>query len=141
MVEQEAGKKIDDIDSNSEKEIRIWECHVFDQYLTVHIVLRQKDKSYYCFPLVVTNNAEEGSKHLKLRNEKRLTQICKKNWTERKLEKTRNNKIMISASLSYPHQSLQHQNWKANTYLLPQDWKNRILPTILPTLLNNNKSL
>ena len=40
---------------------------------------RPKEKSYYCFPLVVTNNGEEGSKHSKLRNEKRLTQICKKN--------------------------------------------------------------
>ena len=50
---------------------------------------REKDKSYYRFPTIVRNNVEEGLKLSKLRKEKWITQICRKDLTERKLENTR----------------------------------------------------
>ena len=50
---------------------------------------REKDKSYYRFPSIIRNNGEEGLKLSKLRREKWIAQICRKDLTERKLENTR----------------------------------------------------
>ena len=47
---------------------------------------REEDKSYYRFPTIVKNNCKEALKLLKLRRGKWLTQICRKDLTERKLE-------------------------------------------------------
>ena len=58
---------------------------------------REKNKSNYCFPSIVKNNGKEGLKLSKVRREKWLAQIFRKDLTERKLETTRM-KIMLSAS-------------------------------------------
>ena len=50
---------------------------------------REKDKSYYRFPSNIRNNGEEGLKLSKLRREKWIAQICRKDLTEKKLENTR----------------------------------------------------
>ena len=60
---------------------------------------REKDKSNYRFPSIVKNNGKEGLKLSKVRREKWLAQIFRKNLTERKLEGTRI-EIMLSASPS-----------------------------------------
>ena len=58
---------------------------------------REKNKSNYCFPSIVKNNSKKGLKLSKVRREKWLAQIFRKDLTERKLEVTRM-KIMPSAS-------------------------------------------
>ena len=60
---------------------------------------REKDKPNYRFPSIVKNNGKEGLKLSKVRREKWLAQIFRKNLTERKLERTRM-KITLSASPS-----------------------------------------
>ena len=50
---------------------------------------REKDKSNYRFPSIVKNNGKEGLKLSKVRREKWLAQIFRKDLTERKLERTR----------------------------------------------------
>ena len=60
---------------------------------------REKNKSNYRFPSIVKNNGKEGLKLSKVRREKWLAQIFRKDLTERKLERTRM-KIMLSASPS-----------------------------------------
>ena len=60
---------------------------------------REKNKSNYRFPSIVKNNDKEGLTLSKVRREKSLAQIFRKDLTERKLEKTRM-KILLSASLS-----------------------------------------
>ena len=60
---------------------------------------RETDKSNYCFPSIVKNNGKEGLKLSKVRREKWLAQIFRKDLTERKLERTRM-KIILSASPS-----------------------------------------
>ena len=73
------------------------------QYLTVQIELieRERAKSTYLFPSIVKNNGKEGLKLLKVRREKWLAQLLRKDLTERKLERIRTRiKIMLSASLS-----------------------------------------
>ena len=47
---------------------------------------REKDKSNYRFPSIVKNNSKEGLKHSKVRREKWLAQIFRKDLTERKLQ-------------------------------------------------------
>ena len=70
------------------------------QYLTVQIVLTERKISLINrFPSIVKNNGKEGLKLSKMRREKWLTQIFRKDLTERKLERTRM-KIIISASSS-----------------------------------------
>ena len=69
----------------------------FWQYL--NLTDREKDKSNDHFPSIVQNNRKEGLKLSKVRNEKWLAQIFRKDLTERKLERTRM-KIMFSASPS-----------------------------------------
>ena len=59
------------------------------QYLTVQIVLTERKTSLI--------NGKEGLTLSKVRREKSLAQIFRKDLTERKLEKTRM-KIMLSAS-------------------------------------------
>ena len=59
---------------------------------------REKDKSNYRFPSIVTNNGKEGLKLSKVRSEKWLAQIFRKHLTETNLE--RRMKIMLSASPS-----------------------------------------
>ena len=59
------------------------------QYLTVEIVLTERKTSLI--------NGKEGLTLSKVRREKSLAQIFRKDLTERKLEKTRM-KIMLSAS-------------------------------------------
>ena len=78
---------------------------------------REKDKSNYRFFSIVKYNGKEDLKLSKVRKEKWLAQIFKKDLTERKLERTRMN-MMLSASPSsvFFTQSLQYQIWKANTY-------------------------
>ena len=65
---------------------------------------REKNKSNYCFPSIVKNNGKEGLKPSKVRKEKWLAQIFRKDLTERKLEKTRI-KMMLSSfpSLVFSH--------------------------------------
>ena len=60
---------------------------------------REKDKSNYCFPLIIKNNSKKGLKHSEVRREKWLAQIFRKDLTERMLERARI-KIMPSASPS-----------------------------------------
>ena len=60
---------------------------------------REKDKSNYRFSPIVKNNGKEGLKLPKVRREKWLAQIFRKDLTDRKLERTRM-KIMLSASPS-----------------------------------------
>ena len=48
---------------------------------------REKNKSNYRFPSIVKNNGKEGLKLSKVRREKWLAQIFRKDLTERKLEK------------------------------------------------------
>ena len=60
---------------------------------------REKNKSNYRFPSIVKNNDKEGLTLSKVRREKSLAQIFRKDLTERKLEKTRM-KILLSVSLS-----------------------------------------
>ena len=47
---------------------------------------REKDKSNYRFPSIVKNNGKEGLKLSKVRREKWLAQIFRKDLTERKLQ-------------------------------------------------------
>ena len=62
---------------------------------------RKKYNSNYRFPSVVKNNGKEGLKLSKVRREKWLAQIFKKNLTEGKLKRTRAKiRIMLSASPS-----------------------------------------
>ena len=62
---------------------------------------REKVKSNYRFSSIVKNNGKEELKLSKVRREKWLAQISRKDLTERKLERTRTRiKIMLSASLS-----------------------------------------
>ena len=79
-------------------------------------------KSNYRFPSIVKNNGKKGLKLSKVRTEKWLTQIFRKDLTERKLERARRI-IMLSASPSsvFFTQSSQYQIWKANTYVLTND--------------------
>ena len=62
------------------------------------------------FPSNVKNNGKKVLKHTKVRKEKSLAQIFRKDLTERMLERTRI-KIMLSASPSsvFFAQSSQHQ--------------------------------
>ena len=60
---------------------------------------REKNKFNYCFPSIVKNNGKEGLTLSKVRREKSLAQVLRKDLTEIKLEKTRM-KIMLSASTS-----------------------------------------
>ena len=61
----------------------------------------EKDKSNYHFLSIVKNNGKEGLKLSKVRREKWLAQIFRKDLTERNLERTRARiKIMLSASPS-----------------------------------------
>ena len=69
------------------------------EFNSSNVADRGKDKSNYRFPSIVKNNDKEGLKPSKVRREKWLAQIFRKNLTERKLEKTRI-KIMLSASPS-----------------------------------------
>ena len=71
----------------------------FGQNLTVQILLTEGDKSHYRFPSIVKNNGKEDLKLSKVRREKWLVQIFRRDLTERKLERTRI-KIMLSASPS-----------------------------------------
>ena len=50
---------------------------------------REEDKSNYRFPSIVKNNGKGGLKLSKVKREKWLAQIFRKNLTERKLERTR----------------------------------------------------
>ena len=60
---------------------------------------REKGKSNYRFPSIVKNNFREGYELSKVRREKWLAQIFRKNLTKIKLERTRARiKIMLSAS-------------------------------------------
>ena len=61
------------------------------------MLTERKNKSNYRFPSIVKNNGKEGLTLSKVRREKLLAQIFRKDLTERKLEKTRM-KIMLSAS-------------------------------------------
>ena len=63
---------------------------------------REKDKSNYRFPSIVKNNNKEGLKLSKVRREKWLAQIFRKDFNlRRKLKRTRTRvKIMLSASPS-----------------------------------------
>ena len=62
---------------------------------------REKDNSNYRFPSIVKNNGKERMKLWKVRREKWLAQIFRKNLTERKLERTRARiKIILSGSPS-----------------------------------------
>ena len=61
---------------------------------------REKDKSNYRFSSIVKNNNKESLKLSKMRKDKWLAQIFRKDLTERKLERTRTRiKIMLFASL------------------------------------------
>ena len=62
-------------------------------------VHRETDKSSYCFPSIVKNNGKEGLQLSKVRREKGLAEIFRKDLTERKLGRIRM-KIILSASLS-----------------------------------------
>ena len=71
---------------------------------------KEKNKSRYCFPSIVKNNGKEGLKLSKVRREKWLAQIFRKDLSERKLKRARM-KIMLSASpsLLFFTQSSQYQ--------------------------------
>ena len=71
----------------------------FGQNLTVQILLTEGGKSHYRFPSIVKNNGKEDLKLSKVRREKWLVQIFRRDLTERQLERTRI-KIMLSASPS-----------------------------------------
>ena len=60
---------------------------------------RGKDKSNYHSPSIIKNNRKEGLKLSKMRREKWLAQIFRKDLTVRKVERTRM-KIVLSASPS-----------------------------------------
>ena len=62
---------------------------------------REKVKFNYRFPSIVKNNGKEKLKLSKVRREKCLSQISRKELIERKLERTRTRiKIMLPVSLS-----------------------------------------
>ena len=62
---------------------------------------RETAKSTYLLPSIVKNNGKEGLKLLKVRREKWLAELLRKDLTERKLERIRTRiKIVLSASLS-----------------------------------------
>ena len=70
----------------------------FWQNLTVQILLTEgKTSLIIVFPQLLKNNSKEGLKLSKVRREKWLAQIFRKDLTERKLERTIL-KIMLSAS-------------------------------------------
>ena len=70
----------------------------FWQNLTVQILLTEgKTSLIIVFPQLLKNNSKEGLKLSKVRREKWLAQIFRKDLTERKLER-RILKIMLSAS-------------------------------------------
>ena len=70
----------------------------FWQNLTVQILLTEgKTSLIIVFPQLLKNNSKEGLKISKVRREKWLAQIFRKDFTERKLERTIL-KIMLSAS-------------------------------------------
>ena len=71
-------------------------CAVFN---CSNCAVREKNKSNYRFPSIVKNNGKEGSELSKVRREKWLAQIFRKDLTERKPERTRM-KIMLFASPS-----------------------------------------
>ena len=79
------------------KEIRIWKCKVFVQYLTVQIVLTERKTNLTTiFP---------------------FAQIFRKDWTERKLEKNKNgNNALCLPFIVFFTQSSQYQIQKANVY-------------------------
>ena len=76
---------------------------------------RKKDKTNYQFPSIVKNNGKKGLKHTKVRRKNWLTQIFRKDLTERMLERTRI-KIMLSASpssvFSHKVQSIRFEKQK-----------------------------
>ena len=87
---------------------------------------REKNKTNYCFPSIIKNIGKEGLTLSKVKREKSLAQIFRKDLTEIKLEKTRM-KIMLfasSPSLFFFTKSSQYQIRKANTYSIPTigDW-------------------
>ena len=62
---------------------------------------REKDESNCHFPSIIKNNSKEGLKLSRVRREKWLAQIFRKDLTETKLEWTRTRiKIILSASPS-----------------------------------------
>ena len=77
---------------------------------------RKKNKSNYHFSSIVKNSGKEGLTLSKMRREKSLAQIFKKDLTERKLVKARM-KIILSASLSFFfHTKVAISDLKSNTY-------------------------
>ena len=60
---------------------------------------REKETSNYCFPSIVKNNGKGGLKLSKVRGEKLLAQIFRKDLAEKKVERTRM-KILLSSSPS-----------------------------------------
>ena len=76
---------------------------------------REKDKPNYSSPSIIKNNGKEGLKLSKVRREKWLAQIFKKDITERNLEQTRM-KIMPSSSPSSVFSHKVYNIRYANTY-------------------------
>ena len=77
---------------------------------------RKKNKSNYHFSSIVKNSGKEGLTLSKMRREKSLAQIFKKDLTERKLVKARM-KIILSASPSFFfHTKVAISDLKSNTY-------------------------
>ena len=65
---------------------------------------REKNKSNYRFPSIVKNNGKEGLKLSKVRREKWLAQIFRKDLTERKLERNFTILDLKSKYVFYPNQ-------------------------------------
>ena len=81
----------------------------------------EKNNSNYRFPSIVENNGKEGLTLSKVKREKLLAQIFRKDLPERKLEKTRT-KIMLSASpsLFFFSHKVHNIRFKKQTCILSQ---------------------
>ena len=69
---------------------------------------REKAKSNYRFPSIVKNNGKEGLKLSKVRKEKWLPQILRKDLTERKLETKKEQELESKSCFLLPFHRFSH---------------------------------
>ena len=85
---------------------------------------REKNKTNYCFPSIIKNIGKEGLTLSKVKREKSLAQIFRKDLTEIKLEKTRMKIMLFASSPSsfFFHKKFTISDSKSKYVFYPNYW-------------------